>query len=396
MIFRRSGYVQRRVAPLTGCAVLALLLAGPGPCRAQVDGAAAAPKVGGVEAITLRRKATQHGQRREFLSVTLLPGRGMNVFQVTALIPGEGEVELLESPSVAEAARRMTGTGEDRFGKLSTSFGGAFFVPYGSRIFGSLSADGQNVLAQWRGHTLALPANVQGKISGTGLIREARVGELRRSKTRDGEMETGVLHAGNFGGHWISDTDVRFSITLGRDAVDVSVTATNVGHEAEPMGLGWHPYVAIRSGDRAQARLHLPATELAVMDSHEMVSGETRTVRGTPYDFTAPQGRAPGDSFFENFTRLDWKDGSADAWVGDPKMNYCLHVRVLSPQVKAMAVGAPGDRPFVAIEPQFNWMDPWGKEWQGRDTSMVTLHPGQAVRFKARLELSAPVADAPR
>ncbi len=72
-------------------------------------------------------------------------------------------------------------------------------------------------------------------------------------------------------------------------------------------------------------------------------------------------------------------------------MNYCLHVRVLSPEVKAMAVWAPADRPFVAIEPQFNFMDPLGKVWHGVDTGFVTLNPGQSVSFKARLELSAPV-----
>ncbi len=255
-------------------------------------------KVGGLDVVTLTRKATQHGKKREFLSVTLFPGRGMNVFQVTAMIPGKGEVELLESPSVAEAASKMTGTGPDQFGRLSTSFGGAFFVPYGSRMFGSLSADGQSVMTEWHGHTLALPPNYQGKISGTGLIRQAQVGDLHTQKTNDGEIETGVLHAGNFGGHWISDTDVHFKIALSRDAVDVSVTALNVGKEAEPMGLGWHPYVAIRSGDRAQARLHLPAAELQVMDSNAIVSGELRPVKETPYDFTAHDGSSLGDTFF--------------------------------------------------------------------------------------------------
>jgi hypothetical protein len=39
----------------------------------------------------------------EFLSVTLLPGRGMNVLQITAYIPGKGEVNLLASPSIEGA-----------------------------------------------------------------------------------------------------------------------------------------------------------------------------------------------------------------------------------------------------------------------------------------------------
>lgn len=366
-----------------------------GTCGAQQAQSAnridSTAKVGGLDVITLTRKATGHGKKREFLSATLFPGRGMNVFQVTAMIPGKGEVQLLESPTVAEAARLLTGTGRDKFGVLSTSFGGAFFVPYGSRIYGKLSADGQSVTTKWQGHTLSLPANFQGKISSTGLIREMQVGDLHTWQLPDGQIETGVIHAGNFGGHWISDTDIHFKITLSGDALEVSVTATNVGNEAEPMGLGWHPYAAIRSGDRSQARLHLPARMIAVADNNEVVNGELLAVKNTPYDFTAPEGAPLGASFFENFSKLDRANGSADAWLSDPKMNYALHIRVLSPDVKTLSVLAPINRPFVAIEPQFNFPDPWGEKWHGMDTGLVTLKPGQSAVFRARLELGSPV-----
>lgn len=387
---------QRHFAQVIRAAFFVLTAAGlSNTCGAQpaqpTTVSDSAVKVGGLDVITLTRKATGHGKKREFLSVTLFPGRGMNVFQVTAMIPGKGEVQLLESPTVAEAASLLTGTGRDKFGALSVSFGGAFFVPYGSRIFGKLSADGQSITTQWEGHTLTLPANYQGKISSTGLIRETQVGELHTQQTPDGEIQSGVIHAGNFGGHWISDTDVHFKITLSRDAVEVSVTAINVGNEAEPMGLGWHPYAAIRSGDRSQARLHLPTAMYAEADKSEVVTGKLLPVKGTPYDFTAPAGAPLDAGFFANFSKLDFAHGPADAWLSDPKMNYCLHIRVLSPEVKTMSVLAPVNRPLVAIEPQFNFPDPWGQKWQGMDTGLVTLGPGKSVAFNVRLELSSPV-----
>ena len=58
--------------------------------------------VGGRAPVTLHRKATSHGHEREFTSITLLPGRGLNTFQITANLPGKGETELLRSPSLAE------------------------------------------------------------------------------------------------------------------------------------------------------------------------------------------------------------------------------------------------------------------------------------------------------
>ena len=127
--------------------------------------------VGGTEVVHLKRAATSHGKRPEFLSVTLLPGRGMNVFQITADIPGRGETSVLKSPSVEEAARQLSGTGKDRWGNLNHSFGGAFLIPFSSRITGELSADGELVTTSWHGTTITLPAN-SGKFAVHGLLNE--------------------------------------------------------------------------------------------------------------------------------------------------------------------------------------------------------------------------------
>src|SRR5580698_10745703 len=78
--------------------------------------APAAVQIGGENVVTLTRKATAGGSKPEFLSVTLFPGRGMNMFQVTAAIPGKGEVPLMHSPSVKDAASQLTSTGKDEQG----------------------------------------------------------------------------------------------------------------------------------------------------------------------------------------------------------------------------------------------------------------------------------------
>src|SRR5438270_9875046 len=51
---------------------------------------AAAPQINGQDVVTLQRKATQNGAAPEFLSATVIPGRGMNLFQITANLPGKG------------------------------------------------------------------------------------------------------------------------------------------------------------------------------------------------------------------------------------------------------------------------------------------------------------------
>ncbi len=62
------------------------------------------PQIGGQDVVHLSRGRSGNGGTPEFLSATLLPGRGMNMFQITAWIPGRGETPLLTSPSLEDAA----------------------------------------------------------------------------------------------------------------------------------------------------------------------------------------------------------------------------------------------------------------------------------------------------
>jgi len=361
----------------------------------------AAPKaiqIGGEDVLTLSRQATNSGNKPEFLSVTLLPGRGMNMLQVTAAIPGKGEIPLLRSPSVEDAARRLTGTGRDQLGSMSTSLGGAFLIPYPNRIVGEASPDGKSVITDWRGHTLALPANSGTKPGGRavaihGLIAKAKVEDLETKTTADGQTVTGVIHAGNFGGHWLSETDLNLTIALTGGAVEATITAKNVGKEPEPMSIGWHPYFQIPSGHRAQARLHIPASMMAVVNNYSDVipTGQLKPVKGTVFDYNAPAGVPLDDHFLDdNFSHLQRTGGAADVKLIDPESNYGLTVSALSPEIRTVQAYAPKGTTFVAIEDQFNYVDPFGKQWKGMDTGMVTLRPGQSVTWKVRLELFTP------
>jgi aldose 1-epimerase len=344
-------------------------------------------QVGGMDVVQLKRAATNQDKKPEFLSVTLLPGRGMNVFQITANIPGRGETSVFKSPPLEEAARQLTGTGKDRWGNMSHSFGGAFLIPFSSRISGELSADGALVTTTWQGKTITLPAN-SGKYSVHGLVNEDKAQDLRTIKTADGQTETAVIHAGDFGGHWLSATDLHFSIALSGDAIDIRIQATDTGKSPEPMAMGWHPYFSIPSGARNQARLHVPAERRALVNTIDArTTGEFQPVQDSPFDFRSPDGGPLDESLNVNLSQLDRAHGSADAWLSDPKSGYRIRVRAMSPQVQTIHIYSPQNDTFVAIEDQFNYPDPWGAEWKGMDTGMVTLQPRQSVTWRVRLEL---------
>jgi galactose mutarotase-like enzyme len=226
-----------------------------------------------------------------------------------------------------------------------------------------------------------------------GLILKAKTDDIRVTKTAGGEQVTGVIHAGNFGGHWLSKTDLVITITLTAGAVDASITAHNVGGEAEPIAIGWHPYFNLPSGDRTQARLHIPGSELAEVDGYDNVfpTGRLLPVEGTRYDLRAADGKTLGKEFFDdNWSHLTWQDGAITVKVIDPAAHYGVEIQGLSPEIKTIQAYAPPTAKFVAIEHQYNFADPFGKEWGKMDTGMVTLKPGQSTRWHVRLRVFVP------
>lgn len=357
-------------------------------------------KIGGQRVILLKRKASRSTDTPEFLSATILPGRGMNLFQITARLPGKGIVNLLASPSLEEASATLNDGPEDLHGVHSFAFGGAFLVPYPNRIRGKLTPDGKEVMTQWNGRSLSLPAVWKGKANPDaelhaihGLILDRKTDELKVRTQPDGQTVAGTIHGGDFGGHWVSSTDLTIEITLTGGAVKASITAKNVGHDLEPIGIGWHPYFAIPSGDRKQVRLHVPASELAEVSNYDDVfpTGKLIPVKGTKYDFTASSGRPLDDVFLDdNFSNLERQRGKVTVDLIDPASSYGLHIQGLSREIKTVQVYAPPDRPYVAIEEQFNFADPFGALWGKFDTGMVTLKPGGSVNWSVRLELFTP------
>ena len=336
--------------------------------------------IGGEPAITLKRPPSKDESTPRFVEATVLPGRGMNTLQIKAFIPGQGEVDLFDSPSLPEA-KQLLDQGDDEFGNKGFSVGAAILLPYANRITGKLSSDGKTIATDIAGKTISLPANWHGKKPGAtvlamhGLILSAKFQDVH---VHNGPAESSVsanLHAGDFGGHWPSQTEVHVQTVLKDAAVEVTVTTKNVGK-------------------REQIRLHLPADERTLVNNYDDVlpTGKVESVTGTPYDFTAPDGAALGTLFMDDFfpAAKRQSDGTAVVKLIDPAAGYGLRIVALSREVKGFQVYAPLDRNVVAIEPQFNLADPYNKIWGTRNNGMVLLQPGQSVSWRVRLELFTP------
>jgi galactose mutarotase-like enzyme len=319
------------------------------------------------------------------------------------VLPGRGEVNLMTAPPLEEALTFMNRGPEDFYGTRSFTVGGAILVPFANRIRGKLLEPDRRIETLVAGRTLRLPANWSGKQPGAephaihGLILDVPLEPVRLAARHgpDGDASvSGRLDAGDFRGHWISRTSLEFSARLSAASFEFSVKATNTGSEASPIGIGWHPYFEFPGGNREVARIRIPARQRAAVNNYDDVfpTGALLAVKGTPYDFSGPEGAPLGDLFLDDcFVDLIKNDrGETVAEIRDPGANYGLRIISPSPQISAIQVYAPVNRNFVAIEPQFNWADPFSPIWKGRDTGMVALQPGESVTYQVRLELFRP------
>jgi aldose 1-epimerase len=324
----------------------------------------------------------------------LLPGRGFNLWQLTAYLPGHGEVPLLVSPPVAQAQNLLSGSGTDANGSASSDFGGAFLAPWAAQMSGG-PAPGTGVLqTQWEGQRLSFPAvTADSLLSTEGMLLNRGAETVSTSDLPDGQSARATFHAGTFTGSWPGNTDMSILVELSGHTVDLVVTAQNNGTVAEPFGIGWHPFFAIPGGDRAKASLVIPSvSRLQPPDRRTgLPSGAIVSTQDTPFDFVHAGGTRLGETTL-NETYLNLHTGLLSdgpiAELRDPAAGYGLRVVSLSSNIKTLRVVAPADKPWVSIGPNMNVPDPFGHEWDKlENTGMVILQPGDSVQWKVRLEI---------
>jgi len=354
----------------------------------QQGNAVVGPRPGGMDPIVLTRAQTPGNNMPEFRSVTLLPGLGMEVLQITAFVPSRGEIELLAAPSLKDIA---DGTTPNRNG-ANDNWGG-IEAPWAGLLTGSVAPTGSSFRTTWRGRTLESPTEITGRgMSEDGLLSTLGADTTLLSPEPSPTTATATFQGSDFDQHWSSKNDVTVAVTLGASMIDLDVKVTNVGDQPEPMGIGWHPRFAIPSGNRDAVELRLPNGELLEIGD---------AAKGIPSGKVGPPGMA-----ISRFQQRPWpigaesvdaslvhlKSGLMDtgvsAEVRDPQSEFGLRVIAVSDNIRELRVSSPSGANYVSLGPQTNFDDPLGKEWGTADNSTIpALLPGQTAEWKVRLEI---------
>lgn len=341
--------------------------------------------IGGLPPLVLT--APPRAGEASIVEAVLLPGRGFMLLQAVVATPDGRRVEALMSPPLARAALELDGGPEDFAGNKSFSFGGAILAPYANRIRGR-RLEARQIETTIDGRAARLPRNWGGRAPGAetyamhGLILATPV-TVRRRTAEEAQGWVGPQALAGWPGELALDITWR----LADGGLTLHVNACNVGDTPAAIGIGWHPYFKLPSGERDQALLQLPAAWRCEVNNYDEVlpTGRLLATAGTAYDFSRP--RALGDSYLDDcFTGLERPGGIGSAEVQDPGAGLIVRVETPSPAVLAFQVYAPPDQPFVVLEPQFNLADPYGEVWPASvDTGMQRVRPGASISYEVTL-----------
>lgn len=357
----------------------------------QVPATPAPTKFGGQDAFELRRLQSFDGQMPEFTSVTLLPGRAMDIISIKANLPGSGEIQVLNVSPPQEIAAAMANDSNGAPNLL----GAAFLAPFVTPLAGSISPDGKIVNVNVHGRTMPLP--VLRDIDGISTQPMARYGLLHRmsaqpqiSNMPDGGEVKAVFDSGNFGGHWPGKLQFTISTMLSGRAVDVVMTAHNDGPDPVPVGLGWFPKLSIPSGLRPQARLRLPISSQVLPLSPN--SSLTDDIKGDA-GFNLRNGKELGrDTIAADLAKM--KSGLFDngptVELRDPAKDYGIRLVGMTTSINGIRILAPADKNWVGVIFAANPTDQTGKPLDADKAGNQLLDPGKTMQWRVRMELFAP------
>jgi aldose 1-epimerase len=241
-------------------------------------------------------------------------------------------------------------------------------VPFSNRIAGAT--------LHWQGATYPLPHYLAGHphaIHGNGWQRPWDL--VQRSPDR-ATIELVHDASGARGAEWPFPYRARQAFLLTDDVLTLTMTIENIGREAFPFGLGWHPFFPRNRATLLMFR----ATGVWQTDATQMPTRLDPIP--TAWDFSTPRamGGTTLDHCFVGWTSpatLSWPDrGVAVSIAADPA---CGHLVVYVPHASD----------YLAVEPVTHMTDAVNRADAGeRDTGTRVLAPAETFSCTMRLSVS--------
>lgn len=172
--------------------------------------------------------------------------------------------------------------------------------------------------------------------------------------------------------------EVTYKLQAGK--LEVTTRVENLGSEALPIALGYHPYLVLREGRKPEWTIHVPARLQYVLNEKALPTGETRPVN-------LPEEMRVGEQFAGLFTDFI-RDAEGNAVFRLSARRQSIAVR-FGPKYTVGIVWTPKNGQFVCIEPMTAPTNAFNLAYRGLFKDLQMVQPGQVWEEKFWIEPAA-------
>ena len=178
---------------------------------------------------------------------------------------------------------------------------------------------------RWKGHDHTTQANFDDNphsLHGVGWLRAWEV-----VSTSAVEVVLRYRHVAD--ADWPFDFEATQYFTLTPQSLTVQMVVSNTGEQAQPVGLGWHPYFP----KRARSRLHIELSDRWDSDATQL-----------------PVRKVAQPGIDSDISHLDF-DNCFEGWKGPARIRDEKFSLQLSSSLQLLVVYTPQDKDYFCVEP---------------------------------------------
>lgn len=189
------------------------------------------------------------------------------------------------------------------------------------------------------------------------------------------ELNTAEIAYRHAADAWPFDYEVRQLFTLTQSGLAIAVIVRNPGPDPMPFGLGFHPYIPLRSGTRLQANV---SHEWRTDDQNLPLTPEP-VQRGGPFGRLHAVAAAGFTRFFDGW------NGIAKIQWPDENVALCIEAEET---LSRLAVHIPHDRTYLCLEPATQTSNAFNLGIDGEDGGTRILAAGEEFQTKLKLNVT--------
>lgn len=302
-----------------------------------------APRPGGQDVLDLHRITPEAGVSPQFTGLTLLPGVGMGILQLTLDLPGRGPVGVLTGTPIEHLPDVL----EYKTNQPKPSL---VFTPFSLKLASPGGRERSTELLATRPAFQVRTDILPGGTGATATFAPAAPPNPDGTRPPSSPFDTSVTP------------------TISNRGLEITLTARNISDQPQSVSASWSPRFVLPPGGLEKLHLTPPQTQPST-DARPHGGDIALTSRGVHHTWTG--------------LKQSYLSAGPELQLRNLADGYTLRMTVLSPSIRTVQVDADAGDGFL----QFRFTS--DTAISGEAPQPLTVGPGESLQWRLRIQVSA-------